>query len=240
MDMPQVLTTKARILCPHGGQGTSIASNPKWLVNGGAVLLENDTGTLACPFVPYPCVGYRLSSMGLNATRIDGRKVILVTDFNQTLTGLPLIITEFHQAIDDSTPTPIPPGQDAPPLPPALLDMVKPVVTGTPPTLAFNSTTMQPVSVVATFTLFSAYPLKWLLTLINEPAQTNVDMTDALPPGLVVAPAGGNWDTPNLTVTMTMTAAYMAGLGVGQHHFFMTGVNQRGLSGFAEIKLTVS
>ena len=44
--MPQVLTTNALILCPHMGLGTSIPSDPKWSVNGGFVLLENDVGTL--------------------------------------------------------------------------------------------------------------------------------------------------------------------------------------------------
>jgi hypothetical protein len=111
--MPQVLTTNALILCPHMGPGTSIPSDPKWSVNGGFVLLENDVGTLACPYLPCPCVGYVLQSMGLNATEVDGRKVILVTDFNQTLTGLPLTITEFHQTYDDSVPAALPPGYSA-------------------------------------------------------------------------------------------------------------------------------
>lgn len=238
--MPQVLTTNALILCPHAGVGTSIPTNPKWLVSGGVVLLENDTGTLACPFVPYPCISYQLRSMGFNATQVDGRKVILATDFNQTLTGLPLTITEFHQTIDNSTPAPIPPGQDPSPLSPELADTLKPVVAGIPLALAFNSTTMQPVLLTATFTLFSDYPRQWMLTLINEPAKDDADVTNGLPPGLVVAPSGGAWDAPNLTVTVTLNAPFMAALGVGKHHFFMTGVNQRGLSSFAEIELIVS
>src|ERR1051326_5236054 len=133
--MPKPLTTNAQILCPHGGIGTSIPSDPKWTINNGFVLLENDTGTLACPYLPYPCIGYQLKSMGLNATQIDGRKVILDTDFNQTFTGLPLFITEFHQTIDNSTVAPIPSGQDAPPLSPELADTVRPVVTAVPPAL---------------------------------------------------------------------------------------------------------
>jgi hypothetical protein len=32
----------------------------------------------------------------------------------------------------------------------------------------------------------------------------------------------------------------MSGLGIGKHHFFMTGISQRGISNFAEIVLTVS
>jgi hypothetical protein len=238
--MPQVLTTNAVILCPHLGQGTSAPTDPKWVVNGGVVLLENDLGVLACPFLVYPCVGYRLRSMGLNATRIDGRKVILATDFNQTFTGLPLTMAEAHSTLDGSTPAAVPAGQPAPPLSPALADMTPPVVTGAPPALAFNLTSMQPATLAATFTLVGAHPLKWILTLISEPLASHVDLTGGLPPGLVVAPAGGAWNSSPLTVTVTMTAAYMAGLTAGRHHFYMAGISQRGLSAFKAITLTVS
>jgi hypothetical protein len=238
--MPQVLTTNAIIICPHGGLGTSVPTVPKWSVNSGVVLLENDAGTLACPFLIYPCLGYQLRSMGLNATRIDNRRVILVTDFNLSLTGLPLTMTELHTTIDNSTPAPIPAGQPAPPLSAALLDIVPPVVTAAPPTLAFNTVTMQPPTLAATFTLVSAHPMQWLLTLINEPLRSHADMTSGLPPGLTVAPAGGSWNSSPLVVTMTMTAVFMAGLTPGLHHFYMTGVSQRGLSGYAEVVLTVS
>src|SRR3954447_10742934 len=98
--MPQILTTSARILCPHGGEGAT-TSGTKWRIGSGFVSVENDVGVLSCRFDP-PCVGYRLTSMGLNASQIDGRKVILVTDFNQTSTGLPLLITETHQVLDNS------------------------------------------------------------------------------------------------------------------------------------------
>jgi len=238
--MPQVLTTNAVILCPHMGKGTSAPTNPKWSVGGGVVLLENDTGVLACPFVAYPCVGYRLRSMGLNASRIDGRKVILATDFNQTLTGLPLTMTETHKVIDNSAPAPIPPGQPAPPLSPEMADMTKPVVTCVPPTLAFNSVTMQPLTLSATFTLSATHPLQWVLTLINEPLKTNVDLTNGLPPGLTLTPSGGAWNDPAIAITLTMTAAFMAALTPGLSRFFMTGVSRRGLSAGFEMVLTVS
>jgi hypothetical protein len=238
--MPKVLTTNASIQCPHTGIGTSIPTDPKWSINGGIVLLENDMGTLSCPFIPLPCVGYQLRSMGLNASQVDGRKVILDTDFNQTFTGLPLIITEFHQTIDNSTVAPIPPGRAVPPLSPELAYIVKPIVTGMPSALAFDSTTMQPLSLITTFTLFNDHPLQWILTLINEPAAYHLDITNGLPPGLLVASSGGSWNTPFLVVTVTMTDLYMAGLGIGMHHFFLTAVSRRGLSGFAEVVLTVS
>ena len=73
--MPQVLTTNATILCPHGGKGTSIASSTKVSIDDGLVLVENDTGSLSCPYVYYPCIGYQLTSMGLNSSVIDGRKI---------------------------------------------------------------------------------------------------------------------------------------------------------------------
>jgi len=238
--MPQVLTTKAVILCPHGGQGTSTPTDPKWSVDGGVVLLENDPGTLACPFLVYPCVGYTLRSMGLNATRIDGRKVMLTTDFNQTLTGLPLTMAETHEVLDNTTPTPIPAGRPAPPLPPELTDMTKPIVTGAPATLAFTTVQQQPPTLNATFALVSAYPLQWILTLINEPLKTHVDLTHGLPPGLTLSPAGGAWNVPTLNVTITMTLAFLSTLIPGRYRFFMTGVSQRGLSGVFEIVLTAS
>jgi hypothetical protein len=237
--MPQVLTTNALITCPHGGKGTSIPTMPLWTVNGGPVLLENDTGTLACPFVLCPCVGYKLSSMGLNATTVNGRKVVLATDFNQTFTGLPLIITEFHQVMDNTTPAPLPSGPPSPPAP-ELEDMVKPVVVAAPPVLAFNTMTMMPPALPVVFTLTSAFPLKWILTLLNGVAKINIDITNGLPPGVVVAPAGGQWGSPVLVVTMTLNAAFMAALGPGAHHFYMTGVSKRGLPGFASAVLTVT
>ncbi len=238
--MPQVLTTNARIVCPHMGQGTTTPSSTKWSVNGGMVLLENDSGVLACPFVPYPCIGYRLQSMGLNATQIDGRKVIMTSDFNQSFTGLPLLMTETHTTIDNSTPAPIPAGQPAPPLSPALLDSVAPVVIGIPPVLAFNTVTMQPATLATTFTLTSVHPMKWIATLINEPLRSHTDVTNGLSPGLVVTPAGGAWNSSPLVVTLTMTATFMLALTPGLHHFYMIGVNQRGLSGFFKVVLTVS
>ena len=238
--MPQVLTSNALIICPHGGIGTSVASDPKWSIQGGLVLLENDTGTLACPFLPFPCIGYQLRSMGLNATRIGLRKVILATDFNQSLTGLPLTMTEFHQVVDNSTPASIPVGQSAPPLSSELADAINPIVVAAPHVLAFNSTTMAPPTLATTFTLTSAFPLLWQLTQINEPLASSVDATNGVPPGLTVSPAGGDWSVSPLVVTLTMTAAYMAALGVGLHHFYMTGVSRRGLSGHFEVVLTVS
>jgi hypothetical protein len=237
--MPKVLTTNAIILCPHLGKGTSTPLSPVWKVDGGYVLAEGDTGVLACPFLPLPCAGYTLRSMGLNATKIQGRKVIVVTDFNQSITGLPLTMTESHTTVDSSTPAPLPPRGPAPPLPPAILDLVPPVVTATMPVGTFSVSTGPP-SVVATFQLSSAFPRQWVLTRISEPPPgSHEDLTPGKPPGAVVAPAGGSWTTPSLTVTLTMTAVYMTALGIGKHHFYLTGVSQRGLSGYGVADLEV-
>jgi hypothetical protein len=237
--MPQVLTTNALILCPHMGVGTSIPSDPKWSVNGGMVLLENDAGTLACPFVPCPCVGYTLRSMGLNATEVDGRKVILVTDFNQTLSGLPLTITEFHQTFDDSVPGALPPGYSTSASPPELADATKPVVTALPAPLGFNSEFSVPPVLMSGFTLFSQHPLKWMLTLINGTTGLHLDATNGLP-GLVVLPPGGVWASPALAVTLTLTAPFMAGQGIGRHQLYMIAVNRRGLNNYAAVNLVVT
>ena len=237
--MPQLLTTNALILCPHGGKGTTIAGHPKWQISGGFVAVEGDTGVLACPFVPLPCGGYQLQSMGLNATQIDGRKVILVTDFNQSTTGLPLRMMETHKVIDDSTPGALPAGQPVPPLAPAMTDVTKPLVTCVPAALTFNSTTALPPALTAAFSLSTAFPLKWRLTLINETEKTKADLTNGLAPALNVQPSGGGWNFPTQTITVNMTLAFLTTLAPGLHRFFMTGVNQRGFTGFAEMILTV-
>ncbi len=228
--MPQLLTTNAVILCPHLGKGTTIPSVPKWQINGGFVCVEGDVGLLACPFLLYPCVGYKLQSMGLNATTIDQRKAMLVTDFNQTFTGLPLTMVETHPVLDQSTPAPIPAGQAAPPLSPDLLDVVKPIVTV--PQTPFPYSINAPAPVVITFTLATDHPLKWILTLINEfPPGQNIDLTNGIPGSVTVTPNAGQWSTPATTVVVTFTPPFLGGLGLGKKDLYLTGVSRRGLSG---------
>jgi hypothetical protein len=181
--------------------------------------------------------------MGLNATRIKGKKVVLATDFNQTDTGLPLAITETHPIIDQTTPAPIPDGQSAPPLSPPMADIAKPIVTVVPTLpFAFGKTTNSPATLAATFRLISAHPLRWVLTLLHEPDGTSEDLTSSRPAGLTLTDSGGIWNSSPLDITLTMTAAYMATLGTVPpvHRFFMTGVSQRGLSSFVELILTVN
>jgi hypothetical protein len=236
--MPQVLTTFATITCPHGGLGTSVPSSLDWVVQGGAVLVEGDAGTIACPFI-VPCVGYTLRSMGLNATTINGQKVVLATDFNQSITGLPLTIVEHHHVLDDSTPAPIPPGQQAPPITPVMADKTPPVVIAVPPVAVFSTTTQLPPVIPVTFTLTTTFPLQWTLTWISEPTVGHQDLTNGLP-GAIPAPAGGSWPAGTLTVVLTLSTPFLSSLAPGRHHFYMTGVSQRGLSGSAECVLTVS
>lgn len=237
--MPQLMTTNALVFCPHGGKGTSIPSMPIWSIQGGFVLRENDTGVLACPSVP-SCASYVLKSMHLNATLIDGVPAVLVTDFNQTLTGLPLLIAETHTTIDNSTPAPVPAGADAPPLSPELLDTTPPVVAPVMPIATFSSTTMTPATLPLAFVVSSLFPLKFVATRLSEPPNAgHEDLTNGAS-GAVVTPTGGDWTTPVLTVTLTLSAVYMATLGVGIHRFYITGVNKRGLSASAVSVLTVT
>ena len=39
--MPQVLTTNAMIMCPHGGTGSTVPAIPKWQINGGYITKFN-------------------------------------------------------------------------------------------------------------------------------------------------------------------------------------------------------
>jgi len=236
--MPRVLTTNAQIMCPHGGLGNSLPMHRKWEVSGGTVLVEGDTGTLSCVNV-VPCVGYTLKSMGLNATYVDGLRVILETDFNQSQIGLPLQIIETHSTYDESTPAGIPAGQPAPPPSPAMIDLVPPVVTVAPPQIIFSMSTQMPATAALTFTMSSANPLQWNLVLVDDALGYSQDVTNGLPPGLVVSPAGGDWSSQTQTVVVTMTAIFMNSLS-GTSHFYLTAVSKRGLSGLAKADVQVS
>jgi len=238
--MPQVLTTTATITCPHGGLGTTTPATPYVDAQGGIVTCEGDVGVLSCGFV-VPCTSYVLASMGLNASSIAGRPVILATDFQKSLTGLPLSIAETTVVIDDSTPAPLPPGASSAPLAPELLNVAPPVVVAAPDSVAFTLSVMQPATAMIVFTLTSAFPLSWTLTLLNTNARNSADATNGLS-GLVVGPAGGAWTTPTLAVTATLSAAFMASLGPSAvpHELYMTGVSKRGKSANARVAITVS
>jgi hypothetical protein len=237
--MPRILTTNAIITCPHGGRGNSISLDPIWQINGGSVLAEGDSGTLDCTF-QIPCTSYTLRSMGLNATMLNGRKVILESDFNRTITGLPLTIIETHQVIDNSVPVPLPTGEDAPPLPPELLDSVPPVVVPASRELTYPTTPTPAPFARTSFALSTTFPNRWILTLLNTNASSALDLTAGLPPQVMVLPAGGNWTSPELTVTVTLTMAFMLALGAGTHNLYMTAISRRGLSSHAATDLLIT
>jgi hypothetical protein len=238
----RVLTTAATIQCPHGGIGTTTPASQAWTVNGANVVRAADTGTLTCAYI-VPCSGYLLRSMGLNATLLEGLPVILETDVQQSLTGLPLQISDSHTTYDDSTLAPLPPpGSGLPPPAPdlALADVAPPVVTVAPPTAPFSVSLQTPQPAVFTFTLVAPFPLSWSLTLLNTVAKVSVPLTDGLPPGAVVAPPGGRWDASPAVVVLTLVGPFMAALGPGTHDLYLTGVTRRGLSAAAHATVVVS
>ena len=241
--MPEVLTTKTAISCLHGGTGTTTPSEPIWSVEGGFVLVENDVGHLAGCSSNLQCESYVLQSMGLNATKIKEKKVILVTDFNLTNTGLPLImINAIHDVVDNSSPVPLVDGQPPPPLSPAMADTLAPVVTCPTPLVPFSLASPSPAAApqTVTFTLTSAHPMKWMLMLVNEPGATQLDLTNATPPGVTIDPLGGSWDVSPLQIEMTLELTFLNTLLVGEHRFYLTAINQRGLSHTFELLLTVT
>lgn len=256
--MPLLMTQGAVVTCPHGGTGTTTPTTQALTISGQTALVEGDTGTLACPLVSYPCAGYTLRSMGLNATTISERKAILATDMQQSYTGLPLTIQETQTVLQDNSSagggggggggsgsgSGDGGGGSAAALPPELLDMTPPVVTlAGPPALVFDSTTQMPATLQAVFTLSGEHPRDWQLKLINPVLAQTVELTDGATPGAAVTPAGGGWSASPLTVSLTLTAVFMAGLGrtaADPHEFYLTASTRRGLQSYAVLKLTVT
>ena len=237
--MPQVLTTNATIMCPHGGLGSTVPAIPKWQINGGTVAVEGDSGTLSCPFGLFPCTGYQLRSMGLNASEIDGRKVILVTDFNQSLTGLPLVMTEFHQTFDDSTPAADP---DRPAGAAGERRNGRLVAAGRRTAAADFSIQHQHDAGAGRrdiqFDRRSSPPVDADADQHDAPIQSGFDQRRARRGRC--ARQTGNGDTPSLTVTVTLTPAFVAALTPGTHHLFLTAISRRGLSSYGEAKIEVT
>jgi hypothetical protein len=246
--VPKVITRNAIIHCPHGGIGQSMPSQTAVLVGGAPVLVDGDTGVipncLNLPPAGVPCAGYTLRSMHLNAVTVGGRAAIMDTDFEQSITGYPLMLKDFHQVEDRSLRLTIPPGGTLT-TPPELQDTDRPTVTAVPAAvLAFSkagfANTGTPPFLVATFRLTSQFPSRWMLTLIVPPDAK--DITSSAPPGLTVQPSGGSWTGSPLTVTVTLTGTYMTTLPVlpAKVSLVMVGINRRGRSAFAEAVLGVS
>lgn len=245
--MPKVLTRNALIQCPHSGIGQSIPSQTSVLIAGAPMLVEGDTGVipncLNLPPVGVPCTGYVLRSMNLNAVTVGGRRAIMDTDFEQSFTGYPLILAEFHQVEDLSLPVTVPPGGTFT-TPPELQDSDRPTVAAVPLVSMFSKTgftnTGTPPFLTITFTLTSRFPSRWMLTLIVPPGSSEI--TAAAPAGVSAQPSGGTWAISPLTVTVTLTAAYMMTLPTlpSKVSFVMVGINRRGRSAYAETVLGVS
>lgn len=53
-------------------------------------------------------------------------------------------------------------------------------------------------------------------------------------------PPGGKWPSPSLTVTITFSPPFLAGLGPGLQDLYITAVSRRGLSGYGLATITVS
>jgi hypothetical protein len=245
--MPKIWTTNAQVSCPHGGGGTSQAIPPrKATINGGEILLDNDQGVFDSPPCTNrpPCVGYACRSMGLNATSIRGRAVMLVSDFTQTYTGFPVTVVESH-VVDDKTLPGTPPATGQV-IPPEMQENDRPTVVAVPPTFPFSKTafanTSQPATVPLTFSLSSQYPLKWMLWQVGPPA-TQLEVTAGIPSQVTVVPVGaspdGTWSSPSATVSVTVMGTYLATLN-GDHAFVLTAVNRRGFSAFDKATVSIS
>ena len=154
--------------------------------------------------------------MKLNATKVDSRNVMLVTDFTQSFTGFPLTIAELHQVFDNSSPVPIPTGAPIPTTPPELQETDQPIVTVTPPALPFSLSAFansgQPAALPLTFILKSQHPKRWLLTMLSPTPPPSTDITNGVAPSILVTPSGGEWSDPVLSVVVTLQGVYLATL----------------------------
>jgi hypothetical protein len=211
-------------------------------VQGGDVLLEGDQGKLPGCQNLVQCGGYLLRSLGLNNSFIDGRRIMLVTDFVQSFTGFPISVREVHSIFDNTTPAPLAPGAPAE-LPPELQEDDVPVASAAPPQLPFSISAFgvsgQPLALPYAFTIQSRFPRAWTLWHVGPPALSE-DLTNGQPPAVTVAPAGGGWTTPTLSIALTLTGAFAASLSPGEHTFVLAAINHRGLSAAAQATLKVS
>jgi hypothetical protein len=75
--------------------------------------------------------------------------------------------------------------------------------------------------------------------LINTTLKRKQDLTNGAP-GVTVVPANGQWSTPTLTVSVTLTPPFVAELTPGTHYLFLTAISRRGLSDYAEAHIEVT
>lgn len=237
--MPLIMTQNALVKCSHGGTGINIPSQHKVFVKGIPVLIDGDRGVIPDCTFPLaggpPCASYELNSMKLNSAYIDGKNIMLVTDFIVSDTGFPLIITETHFVEDNTTPAPLKPGE-TPMIPPFLLNVVKPVVSAVPPSFTFKKSAPAPTMFTFTFTLNSIFPLKWQLTKLNK--QVHDDIQD-FTSNIKVTPKGGIWNSNVMRIRLNLEPTYMQTLIDGEHYFVMVGIDQRGNAGYTMATLVI-
>lgn len=240
--MPLIMTKNAIVTCPHGGTGTNIPTQNKVFVKGSPVMVDGDSGSiLGCTFPALGgplCVSYKLNSMKLNSAYIDGKNIMLVTDYVLSNTGFPLIISETHFVEDNTTPAPLKPGEK-PSFPPFLLNLIKPQVQVTPPSSYTYSLSSNPPTVptIFDFTLFSSFPLEWKLTeLKKQPLPPDIikDLTDSY----MVTPKGGEWSDNILKINLKIPSTEFS--SVGKYFFTMTAIDQRGNADNANAEVEIT
>ena len=235
--MPKIWTANAKVSCPHGGGGTSQAIPPRLAkISGGEILLDGDQGVFdspPCTNTP-PCVGYACRSMGLNATSIQGRPVMLVSDFTQTYTGFPVTVVESH-VVDDKTLPGTPPATGQV-IPPEMQETDTPTVVCVPPSAPVLDRGLQQHEPAgdAALHLLALEPVPAEVDALAGRAAGDAARRHRRHPGQVtVVPVGaspdGTWSSPSATVSVTITGTYAATLAPGNHEFVLTAVNRAGL-----------
>jgi hypothetical protein len=162
---------------------------------------------------------------------------MLETDFIQSVTGFPLVVIETHVVHDNTPPPGMSFGESGPP--PQLKTDDKPVVVAAPPVGAFSLTTQMPPTIPFVFTMSSAFPRRWTLWHLT-PVGMKMDITNGLPGNINVIPPGGQFLGQQMVITVTVMGTYASTMVPGLHTIVCTAVNHRGMSAFAEAKLTIS
>ena len=88
-----ILNASATIMCPHGGQATTVPSNPTVLIGGAPVLVVSDVTMIAgCVFnisgAPAPCVSIQWT-MPAVSTFVNNIPVLLATSIGLCMGGSP-------------------------------------------------------------------------------------------------------------------------------------------------------
>ena len=244
--MPLIMTKNAIVTCPHGGTGTNIPTQNKVFVKDSPVMVDGDSGSVLGCMLPLtmglPCKSYQLNSMKLNSTYIDGKNIMLITDYVLSDTGYPLIISETHFVEDNTTPAPLKPGEE-PSFPPFLLNLIKPQVQIAPPSSykysisGVSGLSKPPPLTPFVFTLMSTFPLKWKLTELLQPDVIK-DLTDNNMVTIMMGgKKGGEWNDNILKANLKIPKTEI--LSIGKYYFTMTAIDQRGNADYANAEIKV-